>query len=177
MNLQMRVSSWGIFAFDTRAKNALLRSAANDIASKTRRLVSKGSGSGRLYRGGGGSAYRGSYRPGHYRASAPGEPPVAVTGTLKGSLKGYVFKDGDGFAVRERAFYALFLEAGARGGRPGSRASRAAGRRQRRKQAATSARVLEPRPSLDVVMSQEARNLESRLGKALEQGLTWRQTR
>jgi hypothetical protein len=175
-NLQLKVKSWGIFAYDKRAVKALLRGAANDIKSKTARLIARTSGSGRVYRGGGGAKYRGTYKAGHYQASAPGEPPVQVSGTLKGSLKSYVYKDGDGFAVRERAFYALFLEAGALGGRPGSRAKTASARRQRRKQAPTSARVLEPRPSLDVVMEGEAKNLEKRLTKAFDEGLTWRQT-
>jgi hypothetical protein len=165
-NLKLQVKSWGVFAYDQRAQKALLRGAANDIASKTRRLIGKRSGGGRFYRRAGTT----------YQASAPGEPPVMVSGTLKGSLKSYIYKDGSGFAVRERAFYSLFLETGAQGGRPGSRATTASARRQRRKQAPTSARVLEPRPSLDVVMEQEEKNLEKRLTKAFDEGLTWRQT-
>lgn len=163
----MKVSSWGVFAFDKRAQRALMRGAANDIKAKTARLISRTGGGGRTY-------HRGAKT---YTASAPGEPPVLVSGTLKGSMKSYVFKDGDGFAVRQRAFYALFLETGARGGRAGSRAGIARARRQRRKQAPTSVRVLEPRPSLDVVMNREEKNVETRLRKAIDQGMTWRQTR
>ena len=112
----MQITSWGEVALDKRRLKALMRLAGTDIASKTRRLISQTTGSGRYYAGGGGSAYRGSYRAEGYYASAPGQPPVSVTGTLRGSLKVYPYESGNGFAVRERAFYALFLEAGARGG-------------------------------------------------------------
>jgi hypothetical protein len=176
IGLKLTIKSWGDVALDKKELRALMRSAANDVKNKTQRLIARSSGSGRVYRGGGGARYRGNYKPGRYQASAPGEPPVNVTGTLKGSVKGYVYPDGNGFAVRERAFYSLFLEAGAKGGRPGGRAAAAAARR-RRTAAPTSGRILEPRPSLDRVMATEERALETRIGKAFEQGLTWRQTK
>jgi hypothetical protein len=175
----MTITSWGEVALDKKELKALMRGAANDVKGKTARLIARKSGSGRTYRGGGGGRYRGGYRAGHYQASAPGEPPVAVTGTLKGSLKSYVYKDGDGFAVRERAFYSLFLEAGAQGGgssgRRGTAGHRAQARRHRAR--ASTSRVLEPRPHLDRVMAQEETRLNQRVRKAFEQGLTWRQTR
>jgi hypothetical protein len=177
IGLKMRITSWGEVALDKKELKAVMRGAANEVRSKTARLISRTSGGGRRYRGGGGAKYRGQYRPGAYQASAPGEPPVTITGTLKSSLKAYVFRDGDGFAVRERAFYALFLEAGARGGRPGSRANAARERRARRAHPVTSARVLLPRPSLDRVMTDEEKRLETRVRKAFDKGLTWRQTR
>ena len=49
---------------------------------------------------------------------------MRVSGDLRASLKTFVFKSGEGFAVRARAFYSLFLEAGAKGGgNPGARAA------------------------------------------------------
>lgn len=178
-HLKLSITSWGQVALDKKELRALMRGAANDVKSKTARLIGKAAGGGRTYRGGGGGAYRG-YRPGHYTASAPGAPPVKVTGSLRGSLKSYVYKDGDGFAVRERQFYALFLESGAQGGgNPGKRATpkqRAHARRHRARSVYTR-RVLAPRPHLDRVMEQEHASLDARVRKAFEQGLTWRQTK
>jgi hypothetical protein len=178
--LKLTVTNWGEVALDKRQLKNLMRSAANDIKGKTARLIAQTTGSGRTYRGGGGSAYRGTYRPGSYRASAPGEPPVTVSGTLRQSLKAYPYPSGEGFAVRERAFYALFLEAGATGGgnpgggRAGQR-RRAQARRHRARY--TTARVLQPRPHLDRVMKQEEANLQRRVRRALDEGITWRETK
>jgi len=174
--LKMTVTNWGEVALDTRQLKALMRSAAGDIKTKTARLINQTTGSGRTYRGGGGSAYRGAYRPGAYRASAPGDPPVTVSGTLRQSLKAYVYPSGEGFAVRERAFYALFLEAGARGGGNAGAGRRRAQARRHRARSVYTARVLAPRPLLDRVMQQEEPNLQRRVRQALSQGLKWRET-
>lgn len=174
--LKLSITSWGEVALDKRQLKALMRSAANDVKNKTSRLIAQTTGSGRTYRGGGGSAYRGAYRPGAYRASAAGDPPVMVSGTLRQSLKAYPYPSGEGFAVRERAFYALFLEAGATGGgNPGKGTRRAQARRHRARY--TTARVLAPRPHLDRVMQQEEPNLERRVRQALDEGLKWRETK
>ena len=178
----MQITSWGEVALDKRRLKALMRSAGTDIASKTRRLISQTTGSGRYYAGGGGSAYRGSYRAEGYYASAPGQPPVSVTGTLRGSLKVYPYESGNGFAVRERAFYALFLEAGARGGgNPfGGRGQSAGAFRRLRKHRARGryqTRVLEVRPHLDRVIAEQEPILERRVRTALDEGMTWRQTK
>jgi hypothetical protein len=176
--LKLAITSWGAVALDKKELRALMRSAGNDIKTKTTRLINRSTGSGRTYRGGGGSAYRGNYRPGAYRASAPGEPPVRISGTLRSSLRTYVYPEGTGFAVRERAFYALFLEAGARGGgNPGGGARQRVLARRHRARSVFTSRVLLPRPHLDRVMEQEEANLERRVRKAFDDGLTWRQTK
>ena len=81
--------------------------------------------------------------------------------------------------MRARAFYALFLETGAHGGgNPGKGApiNRRTGRRMRARGTYTS-RVLEPRPFLDRVMMEQAPDLDRRVRKALERGLTWKETK
>lgn len=183
-DLKITVSNWGEVALDKKGLRALMRGAANDIRSKTARLINQSQGSGQSYRGGGGSQYRGQYHAGHYLASAPGDPPTRVTGTLRASLKSYVWPTGEGFAVRARAFYALFLETGARGGgNPYGGRSRAAaqaratGRRRRSGRGRYQTRVLEPRPFLDRVMDEQASELERRTRDALGKGLTWKQTK
>ena len=179
-HLKLSINHWGEVALDKKQLRALMRSAGNDIKSKTARLIAATSGGGRFYRGGGGSAYRGTYRAGRYRASAPGQPPVLVTGTLKRSLRTYTYKNGEGFAVRERAFYALFLEAGAHGGgNPGGKQttlSRAQARRHRAR-SVFGTRVLAPRPHLDRVMEQQEPELQRRVRTALTQGMTWKETK
>jgi hypothetical protein len=176
--LKLTVTNWGEVQLDKRELKNLMRSAGNDVKTKTARLISKTSGSGRTYPGGGGSAYRGAYRPGAYRASAPGDPPVTVSGSLRQSLKVIPYASGEGFAVRERQYYSLFLEAGARGGGNfgRGRAQRMRGQRHRRGPA-NSVRVLQPRPHLDRVMQQEEPNLQRRVRQALDEGLRWKETK
>lgn len=164
-HLKLKVTSWGEIHLDKKELRALMRAAGNDVKRKTAALIARTGGGGRTYRLPGGKSYV---------ASAPGEPPVMLSGALRTSLRTYVYQDGDGFAVRERQFYSLFLEAGARGG--GNRRQRAATRRQRRARVA-SMRVLLPRPHLDKVIEDEKPNIDRRVRKAFEQGLTWRQTR
>lgn len=183
--LKLTVTTWGELAQDTKALKALMRAAGNDIASKTRRLIGNEGGGGRLYRGGGGAAYRGAYKPGSYRASAVAEAPVAVSGTLRGSLKVYAYKSGEGFAVRLRQYYAIWLETGAKGGgnpfggRPKAAAAWRAlpNRRRHHAKGVYTQRVLLPRPSLDRVLNDAAANLDRRVLAALHAGLTWKQTK
>jgi hypothetical protein len=180
-HLKLSINNWGEVVLDKKQLRALMRSAGNDVKSKTARLISAKEGGGRVYRGGGGSAYRGDYKAGRYRASAPGDPPVTVTGTLKRSLRTYAFKNGEGFAVRERAFYSLFQEAGAQGGgNPGGRRTTPRERAQARRHRARhvfETRVLAPRPHLDRVMKQEEANLQRRVRTAMDQGMTWKETK
>jgi hypothetical protein len=171
----MTVTSGGGIMLDKREVNALMRSAGNSVKTKAAQLINRSAGGGRVYRLGDRS----------YRASAPGSPPVRRTGHMRASLKTYVFKSGEGFAVRARDFYALFLEVGARGGgNPGKNAkapiNRRTGRRMRAKTDTRwgyTRRILEPRPFLDVVMAQQAPELDRRVREALRLGLKWKQTK
>jgi hypothetical protein len=168
-DLKLTVSNWGTVALDKREVAKLMRAAGNDVKNKTGRLINASQDGGRSYFG----------PAGRYRASSPGSPPVRVSGTLRASLRTYVFKSGEGFAVRAREFYALFLETGAKGGgNPGTGGpiNRRTGRRKRARGVYT-ARVLEPRPFLDRVIEQEAPELDRRVRKALEAALTWKQTK
>ena len=170
----MTVSSWGEVRLDDREVKKLMRAAGNDVRTRTARLINRSDGGGRL-------TYRTDGAP--YRASTPGEPPVRASGKLRASLKTYVYKSGMGFAVRARQFYALFLESGAHGGgnqfggRPAAAAAYRARYRRQRAKGRYTARVLEPRPFLDLVMSREAPDLDRRIRTAFEKGLTWKATK
>lgn len=168
-DLEIVVTSWGAIAVDPREMKKLMRSAGNDIRTKAARLINAADGGGRPYRSKGAT----------HRASSPGDPPTRVSGALRQSLKTYPYKSGEGFAVRARQFYALFLEAGARGGgNPHGRTplNRKTGKAMRARGRYTQ-RVLAPRPFLDRVMAREAPEIERRLRLALDQALTWKQTK
>ncbi|HSR78756.1 MAG TPA: hypothetical protein VLN57_19430 [Xanthobacteraceae bacterium] len=178
--LKLTITNWGEVALDKRGVAKLMRSAGNDIKTKTARGLARAVGGGRIYRGGGGAAYRGAYRPGPYQASAPGDWPVRVSNSLQRSLAVRVLPSGEGFMVRARQFYALFLEAGARGGgNPyGGRGLRVRPRaRERRHRGTGGVRTLSPRPILSRTMRQEEPNLQRRVRTALDQALTWRETK
>jgi hypothetical protein len=170
---KITVTSWGEVRVDNREMKKLLRAAGNDVRTKTARLINLSHGGGRSYSG----------PSGRYSASTPGSPPVRVSGGLRTSLKTYVYKSGEGFAVRARAFYALFLEAGARGGgnpfggRPAAAAEWRGRTKRRRAKGRYTSRVLEPRPFLDRVMTQQAPEITRRLHAAFARALTWKQTK
>lgn len=175
-DLKLTVSSWGEIKLDTREMSKLMRAAGNEVKSKTAALINKTQGGGRL------THYRGD-KGGTYRASTPGNPPVRASGALRASLRAYAFKSGEGFAVRARQFYALFLEAGAKGGgnqfggRVAASAAWRARTNRRRARGRYTQRVLEPRPFLDRVMNEQAPDITRRMRLAFEKALTWKQTK
>lgn len=171
-DLKLTVTHWGVIALDKREVKKVLRAAGNDVKNKTSRLIAQRDGGGRTYYG----------QQGRYTASTPGSPPVRVSGKLRTSLKTFVYKSGEGFAVRAREYYALFLETGAYGG------SRSSAKRRERRQLSGSVRalrakargeqrVMEPRPFLDRVMNREAPELDRRVRLALTGALTWKETK
>ncbi len=149
------------------------------VARGARNRIRSSEGSGRTYYGSGGSSqYRGGYKHGVYAASAPGQAPVNVTGTLESSLKVRMFPSGEGAAVRDAAFYALMLETGARGGgNPGTRMpiNPKTGKRKRARGVHTK-RVLEPRPFLSAELAEQQQSIDTRLRAAVTEGLSWKQT-
>ena len=148
--------------YDKAELKKALRRAGNEIAAEARSIIRKGVGSGRPYRLPASAKGRGA-KSGRYTASAPGQPPVSVTGTLARSIRVRPLKSGDGVAVRDTAFYALFLEAGARGG------GRIKGTRG--KHGTATARVLSPRPFLTLALKRRQSGLSGRLEAAVKKGL------
>jgi hypothetical protein len=173
--IKIAVTGWGGIVLNDRQLKNLMRSAGGSVRTQTARLINRAGGSGRSYTAKGGAKYR---------ASSPGSPPVRVSGSLRTSLKNYAYKSGLGFAVRARQFYALFLEAGAKGGgnqfggRPDAAAAhRARYPRRRRAKGKYTTRVLLPRPFLDLVMKREAPDITRRVQTAFREGLTWKETK
>ncbi|MFT9385528.1 hypothetical protein [Acetobacter sp.] len=180
--IQMKVTlSADLLVFDKKALTRTFRQAGNEVAATARTLLRQSSGGGRLYYGPGGSAasYRGGYKSGRYQASLPGQVPAKITGTLARSVRVRPFRSGEGVAIRDTAFYALFLEAGAHGGgRSSSGGSKAAsgskmqGRTYHRGSAAIGkSRILTARPFLEVALAQREASLGPRIRQAVQQGL------
>lgn len=161
----------GRLELDKRLLRATLRTAGNEVAGVARALIRKGTGSGRLYRG--------------RRASAPGQPPVSSSGLLSRSIRVRVFKSGEGVAIRDTAFYALFLQSGATGGGGNSRSQAnilPAGQRGRggrilrgknrmKAGAVSKSRVLLPRPFLTVALQQREASIAQRVAASINQGM------
>lgn len=157
---------------DKRLVRATMRQAGQEIAREARRLIRSSQGGGQLYRGPGGSAkaYRGGYIRGLHQASAAGAAPSSITGTLARSIVVRPFKSGEGVAIRDTAFYALFLEGGATGGgRMGPR-----GNKRRGKGGIGTVRVLLPRPFLTMALQSKSATLGPRLVRAVESGVRLR---
>lgn len=151
------------FVYGKRELRKTLRQAGQEVAQTARRLIRESPASGRTYYGTGGAAYRGGYRKGRYTASAPGEAPRSVTGTLLRSIKVRPFRSGDGVAIRDAAFYALFLQAGAVGG----------GRKKgiKGRKGADTGRRLDPRPFLTTALALRQGNLTPRLEAAVQRDI------
>lgn len=154
-----------VFVYEKKKLKAIMRAAVGEIAADARKRLKAKAGQGRIYRGSGGSAYR-PYKSGRYQASAPGQSPANVTGTLLRSIKPSVFKSGQGGRV-SAAFYDLFLEDGAEGG--------AAGAKKRRKGAPpTSGRVLVPRPTLSAALDAKEASIADRIRTSIVQDIAFK---
>lgn len=170
LNLRIEIPAGYQLVFDKKRLKALLRSAGVEVAALARALIRRSEGGGRLYRGSGGARYRGGYRAGHYTASAPGKPPVSVTGNLARQIRVRPFRSGEGVAIRDLAFYALFLQQGARGG--GRRKS--GGAPVPGKGGIGKSRVLLPRPFLTAALDQRRDSLAARIKASIVDDVEFR---
>ncbi|MGH6990687.1 MAG: hypothetical protein ACREE3_12390 [Stellaceae bacterium] len=159
----------GRLEFDKRLVGRSLVAAGREIASVAKRMIANSERGGRLYRGPGGSAarYRGGYVRGAHRASVPGQAPARVTGTLGRDLVVRPFRSGEGVAIRDTAFYSLFLESGAHGG---GRIKRA-GQMVRGKSGIGQTRELKPRPFLSAALEQRETSIAARIAESVNSGL------
>lgn len=145
--------------YEKRRLKKLMRQAGAEVAAVARALIRRSEGGGQTY-----------YRDGRkYQASIPGGAPVSVTGDLLRGIKVRPFKSGEGVAVRDTVFYALFLEGGAKGG--GRRGGK--GARNKRGVAQTS-RVLQPRPFLSLALAQRQESIGQRLRDSIVQDIAFK---
>lgn len=158
-----------VLEYDRTQLRKSLQIAGREVAATARRNIRNSVGGGRLYYGPGGSiGYRGGGSTGAYHASAPGQAPVSVTGTLARSIKSKLRRGrvADVETIRDAAFYAKFLETGAKGGGPGKRNQRARG-----KTYVSGPRELKPRKFMSAALAQCAPDIRRRLADAAIQGV------
>jgi hypothetical protein len=161
----------GALAYDKKKLRAVFRAAGSEVAGVARRLMRQSQGGGRVYW---------PKKGVRHQASAPGQPPTRLSGTLASSVKVFPFKNLEGVAVRDMAFYANFLEAGAKGGGGNARGANMLlageiGRRGRilrgKNRMKTSAiaqnRVLLPRPYLSTALAQRADSIGERIKQSI----------
>lgn len=143
------------FAYDRKATRLALRAAGNEIAAYARALIRSSRGTG----------------PKH--ASLPGQAPANLSGFLASKIKVFLFKQGDGVAIRDMAYYSLFLEKGAHGGGGDTRAynMRYVKSGRRRMINIDQSRLLLPRPFLSTVLDQQKDSIEARLKTAIMSGM------
>lgn len=176
MTLNLRITvdpPNALLVFDKKQLRMAMRQSGNEVAAEARKLLRSAVGNGRVYRGSGSDKYR-PYRPGHYRASAPGGAPVKVTGTLLRSIKTEIYRNGQR-AIISSEFYGLFLEVGAKGGGKGkaSRNLLRNGSNSRSRTLTTTSRVLEPRPFLSRALAAREASIARRLQAAVAGDLSF----
>lgn len=171
VRVRVQVTSAGLVVNTKKDLKRTMRQAGSLVALATRRLLRASSSGGRVYYGSGGSSrYKSGYVSGRHVASLPGAAPNSQTGTLARSIKVRPFRSGEGVAVRESAFYALFLAAGARGG------GGVKGARNKRGGVA-GVRDLAPRPSLTTALAQNKPRIDALIRAAVDRDIGWVRTR
>jgi hypothetical protein len=169
------------FSYDKKQIRKVMRSAGTEVAQVARKMVSSAVGAGRVYYGPGGSTeYRTGAKGGRYQASAAGSAPVRVSGTLARSLKVQVFKSGEGVSIRDSAFYALFLEAGAQGGVASGQKGVKGQRNVRQRRggvnqlvSVTGVRQLQPRPFLTAALETREASIATRIAASLKDDIAF----
>lgn len=166
IDLRIKVTSAGIVVNGKRNLRALMRKAGNEVAQAARRKIGGGKG-----------------------PSLPGQSPNAKNKghdpkySLKRSIKVYPFKDGEGVAIRARAFYSVMLEGGAKGGGNVSDAKyrmklfRSGRRYQTKSTKARSTRILLPRPFLTTALAERTGSLGERIRDAIVNDIAFRKSK
>lgn len=163
MKLTVGVSGSALLVYEKKTLKKVMRQAGSEVAAVARSLIERGSGSGRVY-----------IRKGRrYQASRPGAAPVKLSGNLRRGIKVSVFKSGEGVAVRDKEFYARFLEAGAKGGGKGKASRNKLGLRglltlSRSRTVTTTSRILLPRPFLTKALDMRRDSIAQRIRDAVE---------
>lgn len=164
MKAEIKLTSAGIMLYEKQNLKRLMRQVGAEIAAVTRAMIRRSQGGGRTY-----------YLHGaRYQASAPGNPPGNRTGALIRGVVVRPFRSGEGVAIRDRMFYALFLEVGAKGG--GGRRKGGGSTRNRKGKPQTS-RVLAPRPFLSLALESRRASIDARVKAAVLQGIAFKRQR
>jgi hypothetical protein len=165
--MRMKVDlNLGFVQLDTKLTRAVLRSAGGEIAQVARSLIK-------------------AKVDGKKRISTPGQPPVSRSGLLAASIRTKSSRNGMRVSIIDKAYYSLFLEAGARGG--GGNANNARnillagerngrgkllrGRNRMKKSAIDQTRVLLPHPFLSLALEQRGASVVERIKASIVTGV------
>ena len=154
-----------VLVYEKKKLKAVMRAAGGEVVAATRKLLKASVGSGRVYRGSGGSQYR-PYKAGRFTASGPGQSPALETGTLLRSITSKPSKSGQSVRISS-AFYGLFLEYGAKGG-SGKKGGR------NRRGGVSGSRVLEPRPFLSRALGEREGSISDRIRASIVDDIKFR---
>lgn len=162
--LQVDVPQQYRLSFDKKRVRQVLSRAGAEIAAVARNKIRRSAGGGRFYRGPGGVKHQ---------ASLPAQPPTSFSGALANSIRSKTNRNGDGVTIRDLAFYALFLETGAKGG-GGSGVKGKRGQRNKvvRGRGLTvitpvGGRVMAPRPFLSLALEERETSIAERIKSAI----------
>ena len=156
IKLQIKASS-GVLVYEKKRLKKIMRAAGGEVASVARALIRR---------------KMAERRKGGITGSTPGEPPAVRTGALLRGITVRPYKSGEGVAIRDRQFYALFLEEGAKGGgRQGGK-----GVRNKRGKAMT-ARILQPRPFLSTALESRQESVGQRIRDSIVQDIAFRRVK
>jgi hypothetical protein len=150
--IQITVPSYA-FVYDKSQLRKVMRAAGAEVASVARALIRRAT------------------------QSVPGGPPMNRTGVLARSLKVKSTKSGEGVTVRDAAFYALFLEAGAKGGGGSTVAANMLpigpkrSKPRMKASAVNKTRVLLPHPFLSTALEMREDSIADRVRDAVQSGL------
>ena len=130
INLKIALPSAKL-SYDKKQTKQVMRAAASEVAGAARRMIRNGGGGGRQY--------------GAHTASAPGQPPVSLSGRLAASIRSNVKQRGNTIvaSIRDVEFYSKFLETGTKRG-------------------------LAPRPFLSTALEQRKDSIASRIREAID---------
>lgn len=163
MRIEVVIPSYAL-VYEKKKLRKVLLNAGQEIAAVTRKLIRMAS-------------------KGKKGASKPGQPPHSQSGLLLKSIKAKTWRKqgADGVSIRDMAYYALFLQVGAKGG-GGDTHNKAnilkagetnwrgrvlRGQNRMKAGAVNKARILLPRPFLSVALDQRKVSIQERIQEAV----------
>jgi hypothetical protein len=152
--LKIEVLHGGKLFYDQKALQKVMMAAGREVAAQARTLIARKLPKNSKQR---------------HVVSQAGSPPNSITGTLRKSITVRAFrKPKIGARVVDTAFYAKFLEVGAKGG-----GGRKGNKRKKKTAPPAGVRVLQPHPFISTAMSMKRSSIDKRVKGVVRDGLSW----
>jgi hypothetical protein len=155
--LKIEVLQGGKLLFDKKGLQKIMMAGGREVAAQARLLIARKLGP----------------KSKKVRvASMAGSAPNSITGLLRKSIVVKALaRKRLGARIIDTAFYAKFLETGAKGG--GGRKGSGAKRKKGVPAALSTGRVLLPRPFLSTAMNMKRSSIDMRVKAAVNEGVAW----